>query len=199
MRVFVDRLRDRLRRDAAVFARRWDGEADRRGMVMVTTLLMMTVLALLGSAATNATSTQLRENGATRLEHITFRVGEAGTMSAVALAAQLQSRFEGYVQNRNYKLDITDVGSLFNYKSKGSFGRELDTLAVPNFTVEVSPPTVAYGVAGYDASRYCFRSYTMKTYAQVGDPASAKAAERTASGRIGFQAGVTVGPVRCGD
>ncbi len=196
---WIDRSRLRLRRDAEEFGRRWRGESDRRGMVMVTTLLMMTVLALLGSAATNATSTQLRENGATRLEHVAFRVGEAGTMSAVALASQLQSRFEGYVQNRNYKLDITDVGTLFDYKSKGSFGRELDTLAVPNFRVEVSQPSIAYGVTGYDASRYCFRSYQMKTFAQVGDPKSAKAAERAASGQVGFQAGVIVGPVRCGD
>lgn len=204
MRALLRALRDRLRADARAFGRRWEGESDRRGMVMVTTLLMMTILALLGSAATNATATQLRENGATRLEHITFRVGEAGTMSAVSLAAQLQSRFEAYVQNRNYKLDVTDVGSLFDFGSKGklsgSFGVELLELAKqPTFTVEVGAPNIAYGVAGYDASRYCFRSYEMRTTAQVGDPTSGKGAVQATSGQIAFQAGVTVGPVRCGD
>lgn len=195
----LQRLRDRLVADAAAFGMRWRGDGDRRGMVLVTTLMMMTVLALLGSAATTATSTQLRENGATRLEHLTFRVGESAAMASVALAAQLQGGFEDYVVNRNYKFDMTDMGPLFELKSGGSFGRELDAIAWPTIDVQISPPTIAYGVEGYDAARYCFRSYTMKTYAKVGDPDSQKAAEKANSGRIGFQAGVTVGPVPCGN
>ena len=194
----LDALRRRLRRDAADFGRRWSGGSDRRGMVLIMTMLMTTVLALLGSAATMSTASQLRESSATRLEHTAVRVGEAGTMATIALAAQLQSQFEGYVAGRNYQLDLTDARNLYNFKSQGSFGRELDTLAVPNFKVQVAQPKIAYGVPGYDAARYCFRSYGMKTTASVGDPKSKSAAVAAQSGQVGFQANVIVGPVPCG-
>lgn len=195
------RLRARLRHDASAFDARWGGEADRRGMVLVMTMLMMTVLTLLGSAATNSTSTQLRENSGTRLEHIAFHVSEAGTMAAITLAGKLQSGFENYVQNRNHKLDISDMGDLYDHKSKdgkGTFGRELDSMLTPNFEVQVSEPKVSFGVPGYDASRYCFRNYTMKTFSKVGNPTSSKSAEKAQSAQMGFQASVVVGPVVCG-
>lgn len=191
-------LRTRLRRDAAAFGQRWSGGSDRRGMVLVMTMMMTTVLALLGSAATMSTASQLRESSATRLEHTAVRIGEAGTMATIALAAQLQSQFESYVVGRNYQLDISDTPNLYNFKSKGSFGVEQDTNAVPNFQVKVAQPKIAYGVAGYDAARYCFRSYALKTTASVGDPKSKSAAVAAQSGQIGFQANVIVGPVPCG-
>jgi hypothetical protein len=194
----LERLQTRLRRDAVAFDARWRGDSDRRGMVMVMTMLMMTVLTLLGSAATNATSTQLRENSGTRLEHLAYHVGEAGTMAAVTLAGKIQSGFENYVQNRGQKLDLTDMGGLYNFGTDSSFGHELDALAVPTFEVNVSAPKVAYGVPGYDASRYCFRSYKMTTYGNVGNPSSSKGAEKAQSARMGFQAAVVVGPVVCG-
>lgn len=191
-------IRARLRRDAAEFGKRWSGESDRRGMVLIMTMLMTTVLALLGSAATMSTASQLRESSATRLEHTAMRVGEAGTMATIALAAQLQSQFETYVVGRNYQLDLTDAPDLYNWKSKGSFGLEQDTNAAPNFKVQVAQPKIAYGVAGYDAARYCFRSYGMKTTASIGDPKSKSAAVAAQSGQVGFQANVIVGPVPCG-
>ncbi len=204
---WMSRLQARLRRDAATFGQRFavrgggQGPADdrdRRGMVLVMTMLMTTILALLGSAATTSTASQLRESSATRLEHIALRVGEAATMASVSLAGQMQSQFEEYVAGRGYKLQLSDTPGLYDYKSQGSFGRELDTLAVPTFSVDVSQPRVAYGAAGYDAARYCFRSYAMRTTASVGEPKSSDPAKAGQSGQIGFQATVTVGPVPCG-
>jgi len=202
----LQRLRQRLRADALAFGQRFtgtgDGDRDRRGMVLVMTMLMTTTLAVLGSAAATSTASQLRESSATRLEHHAFRVGEAGTMATVALAAQMQSRFEDYVVGRNYKLGLADTPDLYDYKNLnkggGSFGRELDSLATPTFDVAVSAPRIAYGVAGYDAARYCFRSYALRTQAQVGEPASANPAKAAQSGQVSFQATVTVGPVPCG-
>ncbi len=205
--IWTSRLQGRLRRDAASFGQRFAerggkgqpaDDRDRRGMVLVMTMLMTTILALLGSAATTSTASQLRESSATRLEHVALRVGEAATMASVSLAGQMQSQFEEYISGRGYKLQLSDTPGLYDYKSQGSFGRELDTLAVPNFTVDVSQPRVAYGAAGYDAARYCFRSYAMRTTASVGEPKSTDPAKAAQSGQIGFQATVTVGPVPCG-
>ncbi len=194
-----DLLRARLRRDWRQFRRRLDGEADRRGMVLIMSMTMIMILAGLGSAAVVNTAADIREAGAYRIERATYRLSESGTMAAVALAGELQSNLEAYAAARAGKLTISDTGSdLLDLTDKGSYGREIKYLGVANYVTEVAPPEIATGVAGYDASQFCFRTFKLTTRAQFGDPKSTDHREQALAGDAGLQAFVVVGPQRCG-
>lgn len=196
----VTRLKKRLRADWQQLLRRFDAESDRRGMVLIMSMTMVTVLSGLGSAAVVRTSSDIKEAGAYRIERAVYRLSESGTMAAVALAGELQSNFEQYVSTRSNKLTISDTGSeLLDLTEKGSYGRQIKNLGVANYNTEVKPPELSTAVPGYDASKYCFRTFQMITTAQFGDGTSTDQRDMALAGEAGLQAFITVGPTRCGN
>lgn len=189
----------RLQHDWQQFLRRWRGPSDRRGMVLIMTMTMTTVLAGLGSAAATRTSSDIRESGAYRIERATFRLSEAGTMAAVALAGELQSKLEQYAATRSNKLTINDMGSeLLDLGAHGSYGREINALGVANYTTEIPPPELSTAAVGYDAAKYCFRAFKLTTRASFGDADSDDKRDQALAGESGLQAFVVVGPQPCG-
>ncbi len=191
---------DRLRRDAAQAARRWRGESDRRGMVLIMTMLMMTMLTLLGSAAVMQTTNDIRDAGAHRVERAVFRIAEAATMGAVGMAGTMGSRFDDYAAGKSNTITQDDFGDTLldlGQAGTGSFGRELNSMGKPGFTITVEPPQLSTAVAGYESGKYCFQSYRMVTRGRIGDPAAKTERERALAGEAGLAAQVVIGPVRC--
>ena len=194
------RLRARLVRDAAAFGHRWHGDADRRGVVLVMTMLMITLLTLLGSAAIVQTSNDLRDSGAHRVERAVFRIAEAGTMGGVGLAGQMNAKFDDFASSKSGQITEDDFsGGLLDLGKTGlgSFGRELNSLGTARFTIKVGDPELSTSVVGYQAGKYCFQSYRMVTVGHIGDADSKNERERASSGESGLVAQVVVGPVLC--
>ena len=194
------RLVSRLRADSESVRRRVVGQGDRRGIVLIMTLLMMTMLTLLGSAAVMQTANDIHETGAHRVERAVFRIAEAATMGAVGMAGTMGGRFDDFSQNKSNRLTEADFGGgLMNLEanSTSSFGRELMSLGASGFTVTISEPTLSTAVAGYESGKYCFHSYTLTTLGHVGDTKSANPRERALAGQAGMSAQVVVGPVQC--
>ncbi len=188
---------------------RLERPSDRRGMVLIMTLLMVAILTTLGSAAVMHTAADLRESGGYRLERDVYRISEAGAVSMIGVASQMQGTFENYVAN---SYSSTNGCSTFGFGSTGpvleltpgakdaTFGRELRRFdGQINFKVRVYPPELSAAVAGYDASRFCFRNYRMVTTAVVGsdDPTDAGEASNP-GGEAAIAAQVVVGPSPCG-
>lgn len=196
------RLRLRLARDLRDRRLRRAGPSDQRGMVLIMTMLMITVLTALASAAVVHTSSKLHEGSAYRLERAAYRIAEAGTMGAIALASQMPGGFETLASQAGGKLSMAHIGAgMLDLDPKSvdnSFGRELKALTGTGFSVEVSPPDIATAVAGYDASRFCFRSYRMRTTATIG-VVDAKTPEEASSpsAEAALAAQLVVGPVPC--
>ena len=195
-----EKIRQRFARDWAAFRRRFEADSDRRGMVLIMSMTMVTVLSGMGSAAVLRTAADIRETGAYRIERAVFRLSESGTMAAVALAGEMQANFETYVATRQHKLTINDTGAeLLDLTEKGSYGRQIKNLGVAQYNTEVKPPELSTAVPGYDAAKYCFRTFQMVTKAQFGDLASTNKREMALAGEAGLQAFITVGPTRCGN
>jgi len=169
-------------------------------MVLVMVMLMMAMLAMLGSAAAVRTSMDLREAGAERFARASYRVSEAGTMSVLSIATQMQGGFSGFVLAKpDNTLSMTDVGdSVLDLDLKtGSFGREFAVVGAPTFATVVRDSDAA-AVPGYDAGRYCFRTYQMLTTAQLGSAAPENQLQAFSFGESKLQSSMTVGPVPCG-
>lgn len=200
MQRLIHQFRQRLVRDAVDFGRRWHGDADRRGVVLVMTMLMITLLTLLGSAAVMQTSSDIKDSGAHRVERVVYRISEAATMGAVGLAGRMGAKFDDFSTSKNGKLSDDDFGGgLLNLSNVGqsSFGRELSNLGKANFTIKVSAPELSTAVAGYQSGKYCFHSYRMVTLGHVGDADSKDERERGTAGESGLAAQVVVGPTLC--
>ncbi|GEM_PF-2828267 len=194
------RVSARLERDWRDVKKRWGADPDRRGMVLIMTMTMVTILTGLGSAAVVRTSADIREGGAYRIERAVFRLSESGTMAAVTMAGEMQARFETYIANRSNKLSITDTGKdLLDLGEKGSYGREIKALGTALYNTEVAPPELSTAVPGYDASKYCFRTFQLVTKAHFGDSTSTAQRDIAKIGEAGLQAFITVGPTRCGN
>ena len=202
----------RLRADWQAVRRRFEADADRRGMVLIMTLLMVSILTTLGSAAVVHTSTELREGGGFRLERDVYRISEAGTVAMISIAGQMQGAFENHVANTGYdfnhgyaEFERHLVGPSLELDAGAdspSFGRELQrfaTTSTVDFRVRVYRPELSAAVAGYDASRFCFRNYRMVTTAIVGLDAPENVNEATdPAGEAAIAAQVLVGPSPCG-
>lgn len=180
--------------------RRLSGEPDRRGIVLVMTLLMMTMLTLLGSAAVMQTSNDIHDAGAHRVERAVFRIAEAATMGAVGMAGTMGSRFDDFSRDKGNKLTEADFGANLIDLSAGqgaSFGRELVSIGAGGYTVEIGAPELSTSVAGYESGKYCFHRYSLTTLGHVGDVTSKNERDRALSGQAGMSAQVMVGPVLC--
>lgn len=170
-----------------------------RGMVLIMTMLMLTMLSMLGSAAVMRTAMDLREGGAQRIELAAMQLSEAGTIASVGLAAQMQAGFEDYVAAKNYQLTMADMGAtMLNLDKGGSFGTELAALGQASFLTKVDPPDMSSAVPGYDAGQYCFKTYRMTTTSQLGTSTPGTLSEVMLSGQQAIVAQVTVGPMVCG-
>ncbi len=170
------------------------------GMVLIMALLMIGMLAMLGSAAALRTAMDLREGGAERVARASYRVSEAGTISVLSLATQMQAGFGDYVNAKSNKtLTLTDVGdSVLNLAAKdGSFGSELAAVGGVTFDTAVQGSDAAASIPGYDAGRFCFRTYQMVTTAKLGAVSPKNLQEALASGQSQLQSSMTVGPVPC--
>lgn len=175
--------------------------ANERGMVLVITLLMLTILTVLGSAAVMRTSLELREGGAQRIETAAYQLSEAGAMASVALAAQMQGGFAEYMAGKNAStLTMSDMGSgMLQLTGKdGSFGNELVAAGTVDFATKVYPPDLSAAAPGYDANRYCFQAYRLVTTSQIGNNAATALADVALAGQAAISAQVTVGPIPCG-
>lgn len=177
---------------------RRDGE---RGMVLIITMLMLTILTILGSAAVMRTSLDLREGGAQRIETAAYQLSEAGAMASVALAAQMQGGFAEYMAGKNAStLTVADMGTgmLQLTGTDGSFGNELIAAGTVDFATKVYPPDLSAAAPGYDANRYCFQAYRLVTTSQVGNTVATSLADVALAGQAAISAQVTVGPIPCG-
>ena len=195
-----ERLRQRLIRDAAEFGQRWRGDADRRGVVLVMTMLMITLLTLLGSAAIMQTTSDIKDSGSHRVERAVSRITEAATMGAVGLAGRMGAKFDDYARAKNGKLSDDDFGgTLLNLSATGqsSFGRELTNLGKASFSIEIGAPELSSSVAGYQSGKYCFQSYRVVTLGHIGDADAKDERERGTAGESGLAAQVVVGPALC--
>lgn len=203
----------RLRADWVAMRRRCQADGDRRGMVLIMTLLMITILTTLGSAAVMHTATELREGGGYRLERDVYRISEAGTVALITMAGQMQGAFEGYIAvGPNFSpdtgyatFDRHTVGPVLELDAGSktpSFGKELLGFAAIdpiNFEVHVFQPEISTSVPGYDASRFCFRNFRFETTAIIGSATPASQAEATRpGGEAAIVAQVMVGPTPCG-
>ena len=201
-RTWRSAIGDRLRADWVAFERRWSGEGDRRGLVLIMTMLMLTILTSLGSAAAVRTSLDLREGAAFRVERASYRLSEAGMMSAVTLAGQMQAQFEPYMEGKGRVLVKEDMGpyllDLDIKSAERSFGAEFDALSTAYFKVRVGPARMSAAVPGYDSSRYCFRSFRIESKANLGFVDGASTLDQLKAGESGIAAQLVVGPVPCG-
>ena len=175
--------------------------ARERGMVLVTTMLMLSLITVLCSAAILRTSSDIREGSAQRISQAALRLSEAGAMGAVALASQMQLGFGEYVDARGGVLTLADMGAATVDTSSpdGSFGREFATISPVTFRTTVTENEMSSAVPGYDAARYCFRTFRMVTTAQIGTASPTTAAQVEHSGEQAIQSYLTVGPVLCGN
>ena len=171
-----------------------------RGMILVTTLVFLSLITVLASAAIVRTSNDIREGGAQRISQAALRLSEAGAMGTVALAAQMQLGFGDYVAARNNVLTMADVGSaaIDITAPDGSFGREFATVGPISFSTVVSESDMSAAVPGYDAARYCFRTWRMVTTSQIGQATPTNLLQIGQSGQQAIQSYLTVGPVLCG-
>ncbi|MSQ83198.1 MAG: hypothetical protein EXR77_09855 [Myxococcales bacterium] len=172
----------------------------KRGMVLIMALLMIGMLAMLGSAAALRTAMDLREGGAERTARAAYRISEAGTVSVLSLATQMQAGFGDYVNSKsNSTLTLADVGdSVLNLSSTdGSFGMEMAAVGGISFETAVQNADAATAVPGYDAARYCFRTYQMVTTSRLGSATPKNLVESLATGQTQLQSSMTVGPVPC--
>jgi hypothetical protein len=172
-----------------------------RGVVMVVVLAMMGILTLLASAAALRTSMDMREGGAERLERAAFRVSETGTYAVVSLASQMQGGFGDYVAAKtDGKLSMIDVGDeiLALTGKDQSFGRELAAVGAVDFSTQVGQADSA-STPGYEAGRYCFRTYRMITTSRIGAANPANLRESMVAGQTRLAASMTLGPVPCGN
>lgn len=171
-----------------------------RGMVMVMMMLMMGLLSLLGSAAALRTAMDIREGGAERLTRASYRVSEAGALSVLSLAAQMQGGFADYVAAKvNKTLTMADVGDgvLALTDKDNSFGNELKVINTVGFATQVEDSD-SVSAAGYDLGRYCFRTFRMVTTSQLGSAQPKSVKDMMVSGQTKLQASMTVGPMPCG-
>lgn len=173
---------------------------DQRGMVLMMTLLMVALLSVMGAAAVLRSSTALKDGGAQRIERAAYRLSEAGTMASVALAAQMQGGFQTYVAEKGGKLSMVDMGDgMLDLDLKlGSFGSAFAAVGNIGFATEVDDPDLSSSVPGYDAGRFCFKSYRMVTTSQIGSADPQTQQEMMVTGQAAIAAQMTVGPVVCG-
>lgn len=171
-----------------------------RGMILVTTLVLLSLITVLCSAAIVRTSNDIREGGAQRISQAALRLSEAGAMGTVALAAQMQVGFGDYVAARNNLLTMADVGvaTIDITTPNGSFGREFATTSPISFSTLVTESEMSSAVPGYDAARYCFKTYRMITTSQIGQATPTNLLQIEQSGQQAIQSYLTVGPVLCG-
>ncbi len=171
-----------------------------RGMILVTTLVFLSLMTVLCSAAIVRTSNDIREGGAQRISQAALRLSEAGAMGTVALAAQMQVGFGDYVAARGYVLTMADVGvaTVDTTAPDGSFGREFATISPISFSTLVTESDMSSAVPGYDAARYCFKTYKMVTTSQIGQATPTNLLQIEQSGQQAIQSYLTVGPVLCG-
>lgn len=172
-----------------------------RGVVMVVVLAMMGILTLLASAAALRTSMDMREGGAERLGRAAYRVSETGTYAVVSLASQMQGGFGDYVAAKtDGKLSMIDVGDeiLALTGKDQSFGRELAAVGAVDFSTQVGQADSA-STPGYEAGRYCFRTYRMITTSRIGAANPANLRESMVAGQTRLAASMTLGPVPCGN
>lgn len=175
-----------------------------RGMVLMAVLVMVGVLAIFGSAAALRTSMDLREGSASRLARAAYRVSETGTMASVSLAAQMQAGFADYVAAKNARtLSMTDMGAnlLATAKDDNSFGSELTSVGGMDFSTVVEEADAAANVPGYDAGRFCFRTFRMTTTSRVGpgQTSTQNVRDKMLTGETAMVATMTVGPAPCGN
>ncbi len=171
-----------------------------RGMILIVTLLMLTILTVLGSGAVMRTAANLREGSAQRLTVAAFQLSEAGTIASVGLAAEMQGGFATYAAGKaGNTLSIDDLGSgmLQLQGPDGSFGQELAAIGAVDFGTKVYAPDLTSASAGFDADRFCFHTYRLVTTAQIGQDKATKAADVALDGQQAIAAQVTVGPLQC--
>jgi hypothetical protein len=171
-----------------------------RGMILMMTLLMLTILAVLGSGAVMRTSLDLREGGAQRIETAAYQLSEAGTLASVGLAAQMQGGFADFAAGKaGSTLTINDMGAgmLQLTGTDGSFGQELASVGGVDFSAKVYPPDLSGAASGYDAGRYCFQTYRVVTTSQIGTVKATTLREVPLQGQTALAAQVTVGPILC--
>lgn len=171
-----------------------------RGMILVSVMVFLSLVTVLCSAAVVRTSNDIREGGAQRISQAALRLSEAGAMGSVALAAQLQLGFGDYIAARGGVLTLADVGAATIDVSApdGSFGREFATITPITFSTTVSQSDMSAAVPGYDAARYCFKTFKMVTTSQIGSSAPTGLLQVQQAGEQAIQSYLTVGPVLCG-
>ncbi len=171
-----------------------------RGMILVTVMVFLSLITVLCSAAIVRTASDIREGGAQRISQAALRLSEAGAMGTVALAAQMQLGFGDYVAARGNVLTMADIGSaaVDLTAPDGSFGREFASISPISFSTLVSESDMSAAVPGYDAARYCFKTYKMVTTSQIGSAAPTNLLQIEQSGQQAIQSYLTVGPVLCG-
>ncbi len=171
-----------------------------RGMILVTTMVFLSLITVLCSAAIMRTANDIREGGAQRISQAALRLSEAGAMGTVALASQMQLGFGDYVAARNNVLTMADIGpaAVDLTTPDGSFGREFAAISPISFSTLVSESDMSAAVPGYDAARYCFKTYKMVTTSQIGSATPTDLLQIAQSGQQAIQSYLTVGPVLCG-
>ena len=173
-----------------------------RGIVLVATMAMLSLITVLCSAAVVRTSADIREGGSERIAQAALRLAEGGALGSVALAAQMQLEFSEYVANRSGVLTMSDIGhtTIDITPVTGSFGREFDTahMVAPTFSTVVTETEMSAAVPGYDAARYCFKTYNMVTTSQFGTDTGTTLLQIEQAGQQKIQTYVTVGPILCG-
>ena len=188
-----------------------NGPRSQRGMVLVMTLLMLSMLAVLGSAAVMRSAMNLRDGGALRVERAAYRLSEAGALASVMLASQMQGGFAEYAKQKPEGLTMADMGDgMLSLKgSDSSFGSEFMAVGNVGFIAKVGEPELSSSVPGYDAGRYCFESYRIVTTSSVGTVANAPSlkapidkADAALAARVSGEAAIAtqmmIGPVVCG-
>ena len=173
-----------------------------QGMILIVVLVMIAVLAAFGSAASMRTAMDLREGSAQRVARAAYRVSETGTMASVSLAGQMQAGFADYIAAKNAKtLTMSDMGAnlLANAKDDNSFGNELTALGGMDFATVVEEADSSANVPGYDAGRFCFRTFRMVTTSRIGAASPETTREKLMQGETAMAAVMTVGPAPCGN
>ena len=145
------------------------------GSLLLTSLLIILVLAGLGIMAVRNVILELKLVGNQRIGETTLYVTESGVDSVVALAVSRGDAFPAFVLANQNRVNMTDVSDPFfdltsTSQESGSFGKDIVGVGNVNFVSQLTLPVDTNRVPGYPVSEnFIWKKYKITTSGYYGD------------------------------
>ncbi len=131
-----------------------------RGTVLFLTMMVLLVIASIAFVAVGSTVNNVSRVGSFRNSMVAYNVTESGSVATMALGASNPAGFGAFIASHGYTVGRVDISSLFfDTGRSGSFGQEIDNVAIADWTTRLSSPITSHRAPGYDVGTYCFRKY----------------------------------------